>query len=427
VVDIDAAVQASGLARRFGDVVAVSGLDFSVPPGAILGVIGPSGSGKTTTIRMLIGSLKPSEGEVKVLGEDPGHFRNATREQIGYMPQLFNLYPELSVRENVDFVATLFGLLWFRRRRRSRAVLELLGLWDKQRRRAKALSGGEQRRLELACALVHEPRLLILDEPTAGVDPLLRRTIWDEIRRLRDGGVTAIVTTQYVTEAEECDTVAVISGGRLIALETPQELRRRALGGEIIEVETGGTFDASTIESAPGVISVRQLGLRSFRAIVDDAGTATPAVVEAVAGRGGEVASSREVKPTFEEVFAALVEHEGGRVVGGELEADVPPSADVPSDDSDGGTRPDGQGLPPDRGAQRAQPESSTAARGSATPAAGTAGDAPVAAEEPAPPPAPDAAAPSASEVDREAQPAGHQSPPQPIDDGRGGTPDGLR
>jgi ABC-2 type transport system ATP-binding protein len=304
----DVVVRTSDLTRRFDDVTAIAGVDLEIPAGTILGVVGPSGSGKTTTIRMLMGSLAPSAGTVEVLGEAPRSFTPKTRERIGYMPQQFILYPELTVRENVDFVASLYGLFLVRRRRRSRAVLELLGLWPLANRRAAKLSGGEKRRLELACALVHEPDLLVLDEPTAGVDPILRRTIWDEIQRLRDRGVTSIVTTQYVTEAEEVDRVAVIARGRMIALDTPTGLRRKAMGGEVIEIETASTFDAATLAETPGIRNIRQTGLRSFRATVDDAGQATPELVEAVTAAGGSVASSRELKPTFEEIFTALVQ-----------------------------------------------------------------------------------------------------------------------
>jgi len=318
------AVRATDLTRRFDEVVAVSGIDLEVPRGTILGIIGPSGSGKTTTIRMITGSLSPSGGEVLVLGEPPARFDRRTRERLGYMPQSFILYPDLTVKENVDFVASLFGVLLFRRRRRTRQVLELLDLWSARGRRAGKLSGGMQRRLELACALVHEPELLILDEPTAGVDPLLRRTIWDELHRLRDGGVTALVTTQYVTEAEECDMVALIADGAMLAIGTPEELRRRALGGEVIELETKATFDASSLTANPRVRRIQQTGLREFRVVVDDAGAATPEIVEAVDAAGGEVASVREYRPNFEEVFTRLIEG------GGESTTDGPSAPSAP-------------------------------------------------------------------------------------------------
>jgi ABC-2 type transport system ATP-binding protein len=187
-------------------------------------------------------------------------------------------------------------------------VLQLLSLWDVRRRRASQLSGGMKRRLELAAAMVHEPDLLILDEPTAGIDPLLRRTVWDELHRLRDRGVTALVTTQYLTEAEECDRVALMSEGRLIAFGTPDDLRREALGGEVVEVTMQGLFDVSTLRRAAGVKGVRQTGPRTFQLVVDDAGTATADAVQAMAEAGAQVETVRELRPTFEEVFAALVQ-----------------------------------------------------------------------------------------------------------------------
>jgi ABC-2 type transport system ATP-binding protein len=307
-IESQVAVRLAGVTRRFGEMQAVAGLDLEIPAGEIVGVIGPSGSGKTTTIRMITGSLAPSAGSVEVLGVRPSAFRRRHRERIGYMPQQFSLYPDLSVGENLDFVAAVYGLLLWRRWRRKRAVLQLLGLWDVRRRRASQLSGGMRRRLELAAAIVHEPSLLILDEPTAGIDPLLRRTVWDELHRLRDGGTTAIVTTQYVTEAEECDRVALLSEGRLIAYGTPDELRRDALGGEVVEVTMHGIFDASVLGSTEGVRGVRQTGPRTFQLVVDDAGTATPDAIAAMSQTGDEVESVREIRMTFEEVFTALVE-----------------------------------------------------------------------------------------------------------------------
>ena len=295
---------------RFGDDVAVDDISLSLDHGTILGVIGPSGSGKTTTIRMITGALAPSEGTVRVLGEDPRRFRRRTRERIGYMPQLFTLYPDLTARENVDFVASLFGILFRTRHRRTREVLQLVDLWDVRGRRAGALSGGMQRRLELACALVHEPSLMFLDEPTAGIDPLLRGRIWQELHRLRDEGRTLLVTTQYVNEAESCDTVALISEGRLIALAQPDELRRQAIGGDVLAVETTNAFDARTLNDLDVVRSVQRESETSFKVTVDDAATAMPEVVEAITARGGEAGSVQEARPSFDEVFAVLVERD---------------------------------------------------------------------------------------------------------------------
>jgi ABC-2 type transport system ATP-binding protein len=306
----DVAVEMAAVSKRFADVTAVDDLTLRVHEGTILGVIGPSGSGKTTTIRMLTGALGPTEGEVRVLGEDPRRFRRQTRERIGYMPQQFTLYPDLTPRENVDFVASLFGILWRTRHRRTREVLELVDLWDARGRRASELSGGMQRRLELACALVHHPALLFLDEPTAGIDPLLRGRIWDELHRLRDEGRTLLVTTQYVNEAEACDTVALIADGRLIALAPPDELRRMAVGGDVIEIETAAPFDAATLRSLPIVRDVDQLDTSHLRVVVDDASTALPDVVEAVGAAGAEVRSASETRPSFDTVFATLVERQ---------------------------------------------------------------------------------------------------------------------
>ncbi|HUQ44521.1 MAG TPA: ABC transporter ATP-binding protein [Candidatus Limnocylindria bacterium] len=295
------------MTKRFNGTEAVSSIDLEIPTGSVVGVIGPSGSGKTTTIRMITGSLGATAGKIEVLGDDPSHFRRSTRERMGYMPQLFSLYPDLTVGENVDFAGSLYGMILFRRWRRKKAVLQLVDLWSVRNRRAGQLSGGMKRRLELAAALIHEPQLLILDEPTAGIDPLLRRTVWDEIHRLRESGVTSIVTTQYVTEAEECNLVALISSGRLIAYGSPDELRRNALGGEVVEVTMEGLYDAAAIARPEGVHAIRQTGPRTFELIVEDAGAAIADSVPQAFAAGGTVASVREIRPTFEAVFADLV------------------------------------------------------------------------------------------------------------------------
>ncbi|MBV9578534.1 MAG: ABC transporter ATP-binding protein [Chloroflexi bacterium] len=293
--------------RRYGDLAAVDDVSLEVPRGTILGVIGPSGSGKTTLVRMLTGTLAPTDGNLTVLGEQPRKFKRRTRERLGYMPQHFVLYDELTAWENVSFVASLFGLLWPRRGKRVKQMLTLLDLWDARNRRARQLSGGMQRRLELACAMVHDPVLLFVDEPTAGLDPMLRETVWNEFRRLRDAGRTLVVTTQVVSEAAYCDSVAVLAHGGLIALAPPEELRRRASGGDVIEIKTATAFDGVILNDLPEVREVRQHAPREILVITDDAATTTPRVVEAIQSAGGTVVSSSEYRPTFDEVFSRLV------------------------------------------------------------------------------------------------------------------------
>ena len=316
-----AAVVMEGASRSFGDVHAVRDVNLSVPAGSVLGVIGPSGAGKTTAMRLMTGGLVPSEGTVTVLGEDPRRFLRRTRERIGYLPQQFTLYPYLTARENVGFIASIYGLLWFRHGRRVRQVLELVELWEVRNRLAANMSGGMQRRVELASALVHDPEVLLLDEPTAGIDPVLRSRIWEELHRLKSAGRTLVVTTQYLNEAEECDLVALISGGRLVAFAPPEELRRDALGGHAVEVETEAPFDARQLTGQPGIIRISQTAPNSFQVVVDDAGTATPVVLEGLAARGVDVTSAREYVPSFDDVFATLLERHAGAEEHGEGEA----------------------------------------------------------------------------------------------------------
>jgi ABC-2 type transport system ATP-binding protein len=283
-------------------------MTFDVTPGTILGVVGPSGSGKTTTIRMLTGTLSRTAGDIAVLEEDPMRFTRRTRGRIAYMPQLFSLYEDLSAQENVGFVAALYGIGPFRRRGRIRRALEVVDLWDARDRLARDLSGGMQRRLELACALVHEPDILFVDEPTAGIDPLLRQAIWDELRKLRDEGRTLVVTTQYLTEAEYSDRVALIVDGELVALDAPAALRQMVFGGDVLQVDTGRAVDPEDLAGIAGVTNVRQTAPRQLMVTVEDAASLTPQIIDALRARGGEVLGIEEHQPTFDEVFTGLVE-----------------------------------------------------------------------------------------------------------------------
>ncbi|MGH2386386.1 MAG: ABC transporter ATP-binding protein [Candidatus Limnocylindria bacterium] len=305
---VEPIIVAREVSRAFDGRMVVDGLSFDVEPGEILGIVGPSGSGKTTTVRMLTGTLGRTSGVIGVLGEDPMHFSRRARGRIAYMPQLFSLYEDLSAQENVGFVAALYGIGPLRRRRLIRRALDVVDLTDARHRLARDLSGGMQRRLELACALVHSPDVLFIDEPTAGIDPMLRQAIWDELNTLKQDGRTLLVTTQYVTEAEYCDRVALIADGELVALDTPDELRKLVFGGEVLEVTTERAVDADMLGSVSGITGVRQPAARQLFVTTDDAATTTPQIIETLRRAGIGVSGLQEHQPTFDEVFTGLVE-----------------------------------------------------------------------------------------------------------------------
>ena len=304
----EAIISVRDVTRAFDGRVVVDDVTFDVSPATILGVVGPSGSGKTTTIRMLTGTLGRTKGEISVMSEDPMRFSRRVRGKLAYMPQLFSLYEDLSAQENVGFVAALYGIGPFRRTRRIERALEAVDLLDARHVFARDLSGGMQRRLELACALVHDPEVLFIDEPTAGIDPILRQAIWDELRRLRSEGRTTVVTTQYVSEAEYCDRVALITDGELVALDTPDALRHMAFGGDVLEITADRAVDPEMLATVKGVENVRQRDPRTLTATVADAGALTPLIVDAMRAAGAGVAGIEEQQPTFDEVFTELVE-----------------------------------------------------------------------------------------------------------------------
>ena len=312
-----AVIEVENLVKRFGGEEVLGGLDLTVEEGEIFGLIGPSGSGKSTLMRILTGYLTPSEGKVRVLDKTPTTFTSKDRRRMGYMPQGFVLYPELSVRQNLNFVAGLYGLTFGKRRWRVRETLEFVELWEHRRKTAQNVSGGMQRRLQLAAALVHEPELLFVDEPTANLDPILRRRFWEEFRHLREQGRTLFVTTQYVGEAELCDRVGLLSGGTLVALGTPDELRRRAFGGEFIQLVLGGGPGSlgerlEALERLGRVEEVRKDEQKTekttsrVRLLVEDANAALLEVMEVL--DGAEVLSADIPKASFDEIFFRLVE-----------------------------------------------------------------------------------------------------------------------
>ena len=299
--------------KQFGDHLVLKDLTLYVKEGEIFGLIGPSGSGKTTTVHVLCGHLAQSSGIVTVFGERPSDFRKATRRRIGYMPQNFILYPDLTVKQNVSFAAGLYGIGEWRSRGRVRATLELLELWDARNRTARKISGGMQRRLALAAALVHDPDLLFADEPTANLDPILRAKIWKHFHSMSALGRTLLITTQYIDEAEYCDRVGLMFDGALIAEGRPEALRRQAFGGDIIEINfaTPSLTVMDVLARVADVVETELHGPNAVRVTVTDADHAIPALLDAAETAGATVRSVRHVRPTFDEVFIRLIEQRG--------------------------------------------------------------------------------------------------------------------
>lgn len=311
---MDFSVRADGLTRRFGDFVAVDQISFSIRPGEIWGFLGPNGAGKSTTIRMLTGILDPSEGSAEVLGFDIRRQPEEIKQRIGYMSQRFSLYPDLTVRENLEFYAGVYGLHGPSFRGQVDKWLEHSGLTERQAAPARELSGGFRQRLALGCAVLHRPQMVFLDEPTAGVDPVSRRQFWDLIDRFSDEGTTIMVTTHYMDEAEHCDRLAFIHEGRIIAQGTPAEIKREQMPGRVLEIRTDRVVDAlAAVEGHPGVRDAALYGA-AIHATVEGAGVAGP-LARFLHDQGFAVGTIEPILPSLEDVFVALVE---ARATGGE-------------------------------------------------------------------------------------------------------------
>ena len=297
-------IETHGLGRRFGDLVAVAGVDLAVAKGEIFGVLGPNGAGKSTTIRMLCGILDPSSGDGRVVGHDIRTEPEAIKQRIGYMTQRFSLYEDLTVEENLRFYAGIYGVPRDRRRARIEAVLTAAGLGGRRSQLAGTLSGGWKQRVALASSTIHEPPLLFLDEPTAGVDPVSRREFWDQIHRIAAQGTTVLLTTHYMDEAERCHRLAFIFRGELLDVGTPDEIvARRRL--RVLELELDhATEVGAALAAHPAVIGVEPLGHRlRVVARTDDA----LALVTAVVGAPARHAPARV---SVEDAFVAMVRGE---------------------------------------------------------------------------------------------------------------------
>lgn len=306
--DAQVVIRTRGLTKRFGDLVAVDAVDLDVPRGHVYGFLGPNGSGKSTTIRMLCGLLTPSAGNVRVLGLDIPREAEALRLRIGYMTQRFSLFEDLTVHENLEFMATVQGLSRHDARRRIDELLQQYHFGDRSRQLAGTMSGGQKQRLALACAVVHRPELLFLDEPTSAVDPESRRDFWEKLFELADAGTTLLVSTHYMDEAERCHRLAILDRGVLVADGTPAALTA-ALAARVLRVDADQPRRAQqAVMGVPGVVSAAQIG-NTVRVLLsgDAVGEGAGRVRHALHGEGVQ-ANVTSAEPNLEDVFVAATQ-----------------------------------------------------------------------------------------------------------------------
>jgi ABC-2 type transport system ATP-binding protein len=308
------AISVRDLTRRFGDFVAVDRLTFDVRRGEIFGFLGSNGAGKSTTIRMLCGLLAPTSGTATVDGVDVMREPERVKRRIGYMSQRFSLYEQLTVDQNIRFFAGIYGLSGARLEQRRRFAIEMAGLDDRQRTRAVDLAGGWRQRLALGCAILHEPAIVFLDEPTGGVDPISRRQFWRLIDQLSASGVTVLVTTHYLDEAEHCHRLAIIHAGRLAAIGSTGELKQRFADRAIVEIQTPNPVETMRALDRIAAVETTSLFGTAVHAVLKSAGPDAVAAVQRELGAAGVPAPAMAlVEPSLEDVFLDLVDRQDAR------------------------------------------------------------------------------------------------------------------
>jgi ABC-2 type transport system ATP-binding protein len=301
------AIETVELTKRFDDFVAVDRVSFSVGWGEIFGFLGPNGAGKTTTIRMLLGLLAPTSGQATVLGFDAIRETAQIRRRIGYMSQRFSLYDDLTVTENLGFFGGIYGIRGKRFQERERVVLKMAGLQGRERELAKNLSGGWRQRLALGCAILHEPEMLFLDEPTAGVDPISRREFWELLYTLSEEGRTVFVTTHYMDEAEHCHRLAFIQRGRLAAIGSPEAIKREKMRGQVLEIDCAAPQIAMSTLQALDLFDEVSLYGTLIHVVVQDTEAHRARIETALREAGVEIHSVDLIAPSLEDVFIASV------------------------------------------------------------------------------------------------------------------------
>ena len=305
-------IEVNNLTKKFGSFTAVDNVSFNVRAGEVYGWLGPNGAGKTTTIRMLLGLLTPTSGEARVLGYNPATQTKSMQALVGYMSQLFTLYNDLTARENIRFYGQAYGLSRKQLRQRQADILDMAGLTGRENTLTSNLSGGWKQRLALGCAIVHEPQVVFLDEPTAGVDPISRREFWGLIYAMAKKGVTVLVTTHYMDEAELCQRVGFISQGKLIALDTPDHLKQTQMRGHVLEINTDNADRAMRVLKAAQDtwrLPFEEVALygAQIHAVVPDAETYKAPIWALLNEEGIDVHSIEWIAPTLEDVFFSAV------------------------------------------------------------------------------------------------------------------------
>lgn len=302
----ESAVTVKGLTRTFGDFRAVDNIDLTVAKGEVFGFLGPNGAGKSTTIRMLCGLLMPSAGTGTVGGFDIMKQSEEIKKHIGYMSQRFSLYDDLTIEENIDFFSGIYGVADEKRKERKEWVLDMAGIGEKRKSITRTMASGFKQRLALGCAVIHEPPIIFLDEPTSGVDPISRRRFWNLIYEMSSRGTTVFVTTHYLDEAEYCDRLALIYRGRIIAEGRPDVMKKEHMHKEILEVAVVDIVAGLDVLGREG-FDVALFG-NVIHATVDKGESAIPAIRSALAGANIPVANVTMVRPSLEDVFVSLIE-----------------------------------------------------------------------------------------------------------------------
>lgn len=302
-------VSVQGLEKKFGSFTAVNRINFSVSGGEIFGFLGPNGAGKSTTIRMLCGIISPTSGSGAVGGFDIIKEQDKIKENIGYMSQKFSLYDDLTVEENINFYSGIYRVPKAQKEERKESTIALANLEAFRSKLTRTLSGGWKQRLALGCAIIHKPRIIFLDEPTSGVDPITRNNFWGIIKDMAKSGVTVFVTTHYMDEAENCNRMALIYKGNMIAMGTPEEMKTKNMKNDIVNIQLANSEEwMDKIKGAKGVIDVALFGA-SLHAVVEDAKTAVPAIKKLFTDAGVKESRVEKIKPSLEDVFVSAIEN----------------------------------------------------------------------------------------------------------------------